>query len=252
MSLLLRDEKYESMDPISQMVEPFVSPALGVIISMGDECYIDAAKIADFISNDWRNTKPSTISLSSGVSSSLHIKDLISFVPFLSESLSKLDDTHQKFILSNIKFSLSSESIRFARGETTDINEKIRLFVPPKAQDQSYIKSFFIQELRDSICGCSANKEAIKTIIEGLSLDPVIARGRAGNSLYTLSAEIATLIASDKWRIRSSTVLCEMSRSLTKVLDSAPGWGAELASLVHLKIMTHANTPIYSFTRIEE
>lgn len=251
MSLLLRDEKYESMDPISQMVEPFVSPVLDVIAKIGEDCFLDIDEIKKFILNNCPYAKPSRVSLSSGSANSITAKEILAFIPHINESLICLDDKHQKYILSNIMLSISGQ-VNFLYGETTKSEGRIHVFMLPKAQDASSIKSFFVQELRDSMNRSSADKHSIKTLVDALSLDPIIARGRASSALYTLSAQIATLIESDQWRVRSSIVIAEIARSLVKVLNASPGWGAELASLVHFKIMTHNNAPIYTFTRIRE
>jgi len=251
MSLLLRDEKYESMDPISQMVEPFVSPALDVIAKIGDDCFVDLDEIKKFILNSWLYAHPSRVNLSSGSTNTITIKEIISFIPHVHESLNRLDDAHQKYLFSNAKISISGQ-VNFVYAETTSSEGRIRIFIPPKAQEVSSIKSFFVQELRDSMNRSAADKDSIKTLVDALSLDPVIARGRAGSALYALSSEVARLLESDQWRVRSSIVIGEMARSFVKVLNASPGWGAELASLVHFKIMTHNNAPIYSFTRIKE
>jgi molybdopterin/thiamine biosynthesis adenylyltransferase len=239
------------MDPISQMVEPFVSPTLDVIAKIGDDCFVDLEEIKKFILNTWSYAKPSRVSLSAGSTNTMTIREILSFVPHVYESLNCLDDTHQRYLFNNAKLSISGQ-VNFTHSETMRSEGRIHVFIPPKAQEVSSIKSFFIQELRDSMNRSAADKDSIKTIVDALSLDPFIARGRAGSALYALSAEIARLLESDQWRVRSSIVLGEMSRSFVKVLNASPGWGAELASLVHFKIMTHNNAPIYSFTRIKE
>ena len=249
MALLLRDSHYESMDPISQMVEPFVSPALDVMAKMSDGFYIDIKDVQDMVGAFFK--KESALSLH-GDTHTLYTGDLVQLSPELRALMLEIDSTHQRYVQNNLRISLETESVKFTYGQPCALPGKVRISVDPKATEPSAVRDFFIAELKTVVNPSQVFKEGIKAIVDGLSLDNEILRGRTSQSTSKLLLELSRLIREDVWRIRSSVVIDQMGVCVAHVLNQSPGWGADLASLIHLKIMTHSKTPIYSFARIKE
>lgn len=253
---ILKDSYYESMDPISQMVEPLISPILDVAEILPHKYSIPFSAVMNSVLEDFKllSSDQSKIDLLSAHNNVYFTAcDLLIRHTNAEAQLLKLDSEHRYYYRSlwDVTMPVNSVSFDLTDLESTNCGDVI-LHLDEKGLKQEALKARFLTIFRDSINRTHSSKEQVKMLVNSLSLNPALIKGKTGNAVYNIAIELSELIATDKWRIRSTAAIMDTARAIVRVLDGRQGWGEDLANLVHLKIMTHSNNPIYTFTKVKE
>lgn len=253
---ILKDSYYESMDPISQMVEPLISPILDVAEILPHEYSIPFSQIRDRVLESFNllNHKDSSISLQNVYNSAyFSAAELLIEHTDAEKHLLKLDNVHRGYYkgLWDVTMPMDNISFELAQADSVDFGEVI-LDLDSSGLKPEVLKSKFLLIFREKINKAYASKEQVKLLVDSLSLSPSLVKGKTHNAVYRIACELSELIAADKWRIRSTSVMVDTADAVVRILESKQGWGEDLANLVHLKIMTHSNSPIYTFTKVKE
>jgi hypothetical protein len=253
---ILKDSYYESMDPISQMVEPWVSPILDVAESLPRKYSIPFSAVMNSVLKDFKllNSDQSKIDLLFAHNNLyLSASELLIRHTDAEAQLLKLDTAHRFYYKDLWDVTMPVNSVSFNLTELNDTScEDVILHLDEKGLKPDVLKSRFIIIFRDKINKAYGNKEQVKLLVNSLSLNPTLAKGKTNNAVYHVACELSELITADKWRIRSTAVMMDAADAVVRVLEAKQGWGEDLANLVHLKIMTHNNSPIYTFTKVKE
>lgn len=252
MSSLFKDPCFESMDPISKMVEPFTSPIFEVAQNSPKTYTIPFDALRRRLVDDFRKDRD-TRNIRSGSYHEIDARQLlIDFTDVRNTLNDQLDTAHFFYYTSmwNIETSHEKmESVLDDEGQSgygdvvLSLNEDIF--------KQDVVKKWFTERVRISIEQTVTDKNQIKTLLEHLSFTKRDI-GKNLSSKRDLSLYVCELIASDKWRIRSSAVLADLGDAFSSVLNTDQGWGLKLTDLIHFKILTHSANPLYSFPRTKE
>lgn len=253
---ILKDCYYESMDPISQMVEPLISPLLDIAEIIPHKYAIPFSQIRDRVLESFNllNHKNSSISLQNIYNSAyLSAAELLIEHTDAEKHLLKLDTDHSRYYkdLWDVTMPMDNISFELAQADSVDFGEVI-LHLDSSGLKPEVLKSKFLLIFREKINKAYASKEQVKLLVDSLSLSPSLVKGKTHNAVYRIACELSELIDADKWRIRSTSVMVDTADAVVRILESKQGWGEDLANLVHLKIMTHSNSPIYTFTKVKE
>lgn len=253
---ILKDSYYESMDPISQMVEPLVSPVLDVAEVLPHKYSIPFSAVMNSVLEDFKllSSDQSKIDLLFAHNNAyLSASQLLIKHTDAESELLKLDTAHRVYYKDLWDVTMPVNSVSFNLTELNGvICEDVILHLDEKGLKQDALRSRFISLFREKISKSHSNKEQMKLLVNSLSLNPAIAKGKTYNAVYNIACELSELMTADKWRIRSTAVMMDAADAVVRVLEARQGWGEDLANLVHLKIMTHNNSPIYTFTKVKE
>lgn len=246
MSSLFKDPCFESMDPISKMVEPFTSPIFEVAQRHPMVYRIPFEKLRKALVND----DVSSLSRSSYQLDSRRL--LIDLTDVKATVGGQLDPLHFTYYLSMWNIETSHDEMTFlAEDCAQDDYGDIVLSLDQDVFKQDAVKKWFTEAVKISINYTSTDKSQVKTLLEHLSFTKRDV-GRNLSSTKDLSQHVYELIKSDTWRIRSSSVLADLSDAFSSVLRADQGWGVKLTDLIHFKILTHSGNPLYSFPRTKE
>lgn len=252
MSSLFKDPCFYSMDPISKMVEPFTSPIFEVAQNSPKTYTIPFDALRSRLVGDYRKDRDA----GDLRGSSYHEIDarqlLIDFTDVKNTINDQLDTAHFFYYTSMWSIETSHEKMEFALDDDCQSGYgDLVLSLNEDIFKQDMVKKHFTERVRLAIEQTFATKSQIKTLLEHLSLTK---RDIDKNlsSKRDLSLHVCELITSDKWRIRSSTVLADLGDAFSSVLNAEQGWGLKLTDLIHFKILTHSANPLYSFPRTKE
>lgn len=248
MSSLFKDPCFEFMDPISQMVEPFISPVLDIAPSINGHINVPMSELQNFLYKTLYNKSAPITNLTD--SFRIAPIDVARLVVNVDDMLSSLDSAHRDYVESNLEVILPSNNISFSGPDDVSGFGAVKVQMTDESLKPELIKRYFLSKLSRRIDSSSDDRAQLSTIVDSLSLSKKIVSGRTSRAKLNLIDAITRAIEEDTWRVRSSVVIWEIATSIDRVLCSRRGWGEDLANLVHFKIMTHSNKPIYSFARI--
>lgn len=235
------------MDPISKMVEPFTSPIFEVAQRHPMVYRIPFEKLRKALVDDVLGKDLSR--------SSFHLDSrrlLIDLTDVKATVGGQLDPFHFTYYLSMWNIETSHDEMTFlVEDDGQDGYGDIVLSLDHDVFKQDAVKKWFTEGVKISIEHATTDKDQVKTLLEHLSFTKRDV-GRNLSSTKDLSQHVYELIKSDTWRIRSSSVLADLSCAFSSVLRADQGWGVKLTDLIHFKILTHSGNPLYSFPRTKE
>ncbi len=237
---LFDDKKYESMDEISQMIEPWENPYDSILEKLPDEYEVPPLVILR--------------SLNAYEADAVFIKGL--FNKYLSREEvelvinARLVDKEYK----NGKYTPGLYDIEISddfsiNSVTKEAIGSIKLVKTIKAMSEAKLKEkilyaadrcLFIKRTADSY-----KADSMRTIYEVVTGKPYQSDTRSKKDLINeVKKELINLIAEDRWRIRSFNLYIKLIHWFERF--NTMGCSASIANIMKLKIMTYNGRAIYS------
>jgi hypothetical protein len=244
MTSILVDEVYESMDPISQMLEPFQSDIFDIIRSLPDLVEItEELALAKLI--EQCKERQSYVSVYDFLIDHLNI-DLTAnmhnwvmyilketFTPSVEDSFT-FDPDNDRHVGSVPKISFTKDT--------------------KKLSDDNIVKLILERITTKAKVNISADSSDIMRIRELAQLLEIDASQIKSKSFTRLQESIFNKVYSNimerKWRIRSQKAIEDLFAHINCILEGEKGWEESRIALIHLKMMVRFNKPIYKITEL--
>lgn len=237
---LFDDKKYESMDEISQMIEPWENPYDSILEKLPDEYEIEPRIILRHV-----NAYEVDVAFIKHLLNKYLTQDEI--VVLLNARLTEKDYKNGKYIPGlydvNISGDFSINSV------TQEITGSLKLVKTIKNMSEAKLKEkilytadrcLFVKRSADSY-----KADSMRTIYEVVTGKPYQSDTRSKKDLISeVKKELINLIAEDRWRIRSFNLYIKLIHWFESF--NTMGSSASIANIMKLKIMTYNGRAIYS------
>lgn len=244
MTSILTDEVYESMDPISQMLEPFESKLFDLIRSLPETLIIkDDVIVKVFLEQcisqqtylcvyDFLNEQTGTAIYNHPLSEGLFKSILIPKV----EGKFEFCDIEKKPIGDLPKIYFIKDKVKSTE------NNVIRSIIQVVKNDSNRpYKDVFTSE--DLI--------RLKELAALLDIPPSETKHRSRRRWFKLIFDkLENNISTSAWRIRSESAIYKIFKIVETIYYGDKGWEAEKMSLIHLRLMVRSNKSIYKISEI--
>ena len=237
---LFDDKKYESMDEISQMIEPWENPYDSIIGKLPDTYEIEPHIIL-------RNINAYEVD-------AVFIKYLFNkyltqeeVMLVLNARLTDKEYKNGKYTPGLFDIDISGDfSINSVTKETTG---SIKLVKTIKAMSEAKLKEKILYQaeriLFQKRTSDSYKADSMRTVYEVVTGKPYQSDTRSKKDLiYEVKKELINLIAEDRWRIRSFNLYIKLINWFESF--NTMGSSASIANIMKLKIMTYNGRAIYS------
>ena len=237
---LFDDKKYESMDEISQMIEPWENPYDSILEKLPDEYEIEPRIILRHV-----NAYEVDVAFIKYLLNKYLTQDEI--MVLLNARLTEKDYKNGKYIPGLYDVNISENfSINSVTQETTG---SLKLVKTIKTMSEAKLKErilytadrcLFIKRSADSY-----KADSMRTVYEVVTGKPYQSDTRSKKDLISeVKKELINLIAEDRWRIRSFNLYIKLINWFESF--NTMGSSASIANIMKLKIMTYNGRAIYS------
>jgi hypothetical protein len=248
MVALFADETYDSLDPISQMVEPFQCPVLDELSKL-DQSFV--------LTRD--QVRPFMIKMCKSGSFYLGLDKLIAHVMYGRNEIFEEDSTticsaYRSMFNRSLKVDLSDGCFSYNTNKGAVVKES-DILISKLDTSESKIIDYVLEKACDNIYTPSElDTEDIQRLSDLADLlDVPCERRRKGQKYWRdlICGALETKIRSNQWRIRSSEAMFDVA-SLVSQVASGSGSNYHLAkiNLIHIKAIARSNKPIYKISRL--
>jgi hypothetical protein len=237
---LFDDKKYESMDEISKMVEPWETPFDSIIEKLPDEYELPPLLIL----RNLNAYEVETSFIKSLLNKTLTTEE-VEIV--LSNGLIEKEYKNNKYIpgLFDVKI---SEDFSF-NSATKEVTGSIKLVKTMKAIPEAKLKEKIINQANKVLFSKRSadnyKAESMRIVYEVITGKPYQSNDRSKKSLiHDVKEELKSFIAEDRWRIRSFALYIKLIYWFENFCSL--GSSASIANIMKMKIMTYNGRAIYS------
>lgn len=240
---LFDDKKYESMDEISKMIEPWVNPFDPIIERIPDEYEFPAEYLMSYLNS--YDIEPSLI------------KVVLSASGITPTEINTLNN-HQLLQRRHVPggnfapgiLALEHSPDFYLDAATKEKHGSLKIIKVTKAISEAKLKSIIVETAkRKLLTRCSADSytaETMRTLYEVATGNPYKPTDRSKRTLICDTREaLIKLIEEDRWRIRSFDLYLKLIDWMEDYCRSVC-MSSSLANIMKIKIMTHSGKAIYS------
>lgn len=252
MSVVFEDPYYESLDPVSKLVEPLESMAFEA------ERWINSANkefvIGDVIADILQSRNISANSMVHGAYKNDCTRAVIrSAWPTLFDDLMtcingiKAVDAYCAWFGLRVVFpAYQSDRYFWTSSFGSKMRDTARIVCEISSLSEKEIKSMYVDNLVENINAVETKKDRVLTLANTLMINVDEAKPK-WKKQNLLTRQIRDLIMTDKWRIRSTTAIANLSDCIKSFL--VDGDQDSLARLIEFKYRILQNKSIYTFNK---
>lgn len=253
MTAVFTDDIYDSLDPLSQMIEPFKCPVLDELAKLDDSFVLTKDQIRPFMKKIVKEDKNS-VSLSDLIAEVFYgqQKMFAEHGAACSESNAR---AYMKIFNRSLKVEFHDEGFSFNKSKNLIIHES-DLTVTKLNTSESAIFDEILKTAceRIDVPSNGLESEDIQRIAELAELlDIVPERRRKGYRYWRdlVREGLERKIRSNEWRIRSSEAMFDVASMISQIaFGSGSNYHLAKINLIHIKAIARGNKPIYKISRL--
>lgn len=230
MSSVFKDEKYESLDWLSQATQPIESPMNLVLAMLPERIELDYEKIIHYIGDNYRL--------------SLSVDSIMRSMMYEQKEYKDLDYESRHSIIKCFEIEMSDNFILDIENKRIDGTLAVvkTVFTFQDEELQKGMGSKGVQELRYMRVGSHSR---INEILELLGDCDKATKGRSvRDKVKTLRMRLNKIFQNNEWMIRDTALADKICMWIKDYVEH--GTLSGLTNFCKVKVMTHSGAPIYS------